>query len=177
MEDIFESLRSMDWNFQEIKNNSKKSCNFVSYGPNNPMFGLKGENHPSHHWHKNIATKEYYEKKKKGVMESWMNNEVRKRKHSQTMKDKWLNGKITPEMAKKNGQHGLKGKDIHNTLEIEYKNVIYYGWRELKEKTGVSKSLYNKYYMNGIDPESRIGSNGPKPKTLIMEKMRKEVSV
>lgn len=29
------------------------------------------------------------------------------------------------------------------------------------EKTKVSKHLYNKYYLNGIDPEFRIGTDGP----------------
>ena len=62
-----------------------------------------------------------------------------------------------------NGHHGLTGKDIHNTLDIEYKGVIYYGYRELKESTGVSKHLYNKYYLKGLDPEQRIGKNGPTP--------------
>jgi len=82
------------------------------------------------------------------------------------MKERWKSGKLTPEIVRKNGQHGLKGKDIHNTIDIEYKGVIYYGWRELKEKTKVTKHLYNKYYLNGIDPESRIGSNGPNPNNM-----------
>jgi hypothetical protein len=55
----------------------------------------------------------------------------------------------------------MKGKEVHNVLELEYKGVVYYGWRELKEATGVTKHLYNKYYLNGVDPESRIGANGP----------------
>lgn len=60
-----------------------------------------------------------------------------------------------------NGRHGMKGKEIHNTLELEYKGEIYYGYRELKEATGVTKHLYRKYYLKGIDPEFRIDTNGP----------------
>lgn len=44
---------------------------------------------------------------------------------------------------------------------LENNGKIYYGWRELQETTGVTKHLYNKYYLNGIDPEKRIGANGP----------------
>ena len=177
MDDIFKSLTEMEWNFEEIKRNSKKHYTFITYGKDNPMYGLKGENHPSHHWHKIKATKEYYDNKRKSVLNSWNNNMERKNKHSESMKNKWLSGKITPETARKNGQHGLKGKEIHNTIAIEYKGVIYYGWRELKECTGVSKSLYKKYYEKGINPESRIGANGPKPKSLTMNNLKKEVSV
>jgi hypothetical protein len=163
-EDIFTSLRSMEWNFEEIKNNSIQGITFVTYGADNPMFGLKGENHPSHWWHKNQATQQYYDKKRKSVLESWMNDDERRKQHSKKMKERWSSGKITPEMSRKNGNHGLKGKDVHNSIAIEYKGVIYYGWRELKEQTKVSKHLYTKYYLNGIDPESRIDSNGPIPK-------------
>jgi hypothetical protein len=180
MEDILlKSLREIEWSdeiLEEIKQNSTRIA-FVSYGSDNPMFGLKGENHPSHHWHKNFATKEYYENKRESVLDSWMNADERRKQHSEKMKSRWQSGKITPETARKNGQHGMKGKDIHNTLDIEYKGVVYYGWRELKEATGVSKALYKKYYLNGIDPETRIGTNGPKPKTTVMKHLKKEVSV
>ena len=44
---------------------------------------------------------------------------------------------------------------------VENKGKTYYGWRELQEGTGVTKHLYKKYYLNGIDPETRIGANGP----------------
>jgi hypothetical protein len=156
-EDIFESLR----NFEFDLNSHRVPWGSGFFGKLNCMYGLKGENHPSYWWHKNEATKEYYENKRKSVLESWMNNSERKKQHSEKMKERWKSGKITPEIARKNGQHGLKGKDIHNTIDIEYKGVLYYGWRELKEKTGVTKHLYKKYYLNGVDPEPRIGCDGP----------------
>lgn len=56
-----------------------------------------------------------------------------------------------------------KGSNRARATTIEYKGKTYYGWRELQENTGVSKHLYKKYYINGMDPEERIGKNGPVP--------------
>lgn len=159
MEDIFESLKNFKFVFKPDETTKIFWGSFI--GNKNSMYGLKGENHPSHHWHKNEASQDYYENKRISVLESWMNDDERRKQHSVKMKERWLSGKITAETARKNGQHGLKGKDIHNTLEIEYKGVIYYGWRDLQEKTNVTKHLYKKYYLNGKDPEFRIGCNGP----------------
>ena len=169
-EDIFESLKNFkcDIKFDTVPWGSSLP------GKANHMYGLNGENHPSHWWHKEEATKEYYENKRKKVLESWMNNEQRKKQHSEKMKERWKSGTLTSEIARKNGQHGLKGKEIHNTLDIEYKGVLYYGWRELQEKTKVTKHLYKKYYLNGIDPEPRIGCDGPN--NINMKKFDKEVS-
>lgn len=159
MEDIFESLKT--YNFVFVPDETTKIYWGSFSGDKNPMYGLKGENHPSYQWHKNEASSEYYENKRKSILESWMNSDERRNQHSIKMKERWSLGKITAETARKNGHHGLKGKDIHNTLEIEYKGVIYYGWRELQEKTNVTKHLYKKYYLNGQDPEPRIGCDGP----------------
>ena len=41
--------------------------------------------------------------------------------------------------------------------KIEYKGNTYFGWKNLKEKTGVSKKLYEKYYLINVDPEPYIG--------------------
>ena len=164
MQDIFESLRNMEWDLEKVKAHSYNHTNFITYGKNNPMYGLKGENHPSSYWHKNVATKKYYDNKKIGVLESWMNDSDRRKQHSEKMKERWINGKLTADISRKNGQHGLSGKDIHNTLEIEYKGVLYFGWKELLEKTKVTKHLYKKYYLNGVDPEPRIGKDGPQAK-------------
>jgi tRNA U38,U39,U40 pseudouridine synthase TruA len=59
----------------------------------------------------------------------------------------------------------MVGKLSPRALLLEYKGVEYYGWQELKEATGVTKDLYRKYYLNGIDPEPRIGKNGPAQST------------
>lgn len=127
-------------------------------------------NHPSKvtdHWCEFVS---------ESIRLSWENDTDRKIKTSERMKRLWSEGKLKKEQARINGNHGLKGKDVHNTLEIEYNGVVYYGWRELKEITGVSKALYTKYYLNGLDPTPRIGKNGPNLKNEIMPILRKEVS-
>ena len=48
-------------------------------------------------------------------------------------------------------------------IRIEYMGAVYVGWRELYDATGVSKHLYKKYYLKGINPCDRIGKNGPVP--------------
>lgn len=133
-------------------------------GKANFMYGLRGENHPSSRWHKEEATKEYYAKKRNSVMVGWMNSDERRKQHSEKMKERWASGKITADQARQNGKHGLTGKDNPFVREIEYEGKTYYGWRELKEATGVTKHLYNKYYKQGIDPTSRIGADGPAAK-------------
>jgi len=50
-----------------------------------------------------------------------------------------------------------------NSIKIEYKGSIYLGWKNLLEQTNISKHLYKKYYLNGQDPELRIGADGPVP--------------
>lgn len=47
---------------------------------------------------------------------------------------------------------------LSHTKTMEYKGDTYLGFDELKAKTGVSYHLYNKYYLNGVDPEPYIGN-------------------
>jgi hypothetical protein len=44
-------------------------------------------------------------------------------------------------------------------LKLEYKGKIYNGFSHLTEETKVTYHLYNKYYLNGVDPEKYIGNN------------------
>ena len=94
-EDIFESLKTwpFDMDFKTVPWGSSLP------GTSNHMYGLKGINHPSHLWHKEEATKEYYENKRKKVLESWMNNEQRKKQHSEKMKERWKSGTLTTEIS------------------------------------------------------------------------------
>jgi|TARA_R110000744_G_scaffold379609_1_gene498116 hypothetical protein len=115
-------------------------------------------------WHKTRPDSWVANVSKAVSMKQWKDNDARRKSHSNKMKETWeKNRELMTENARKNGRHGLSGKDIVNTLDIEYKGVIYYGYRELKEATGVSKHLYKKYYEKGLDPEQRIGKNGPSP--------------
>lgn len=95
------------------------------------------------------------------AVKQWDGAELRKQKASEKMKKLWESGKITKEHARKNSHHGLTGKLNHKSIQLEYKGTLYYGYRELQEKTGVSEFLYKKYYKKGIDPEFRIGKDGP----------------
>jgi hypothetical protein len=152
----------MDW-LEELKN--------MSYPPGPPEDaienGLGMTNDLAVEWHKTRPAS-WVENVRRGVlMNQWGTDDVRRssdrrKAHSIKMKETWENNReLMTENARQNGRHGLSGKDIHNTLDIEYKGVVYYGYRELKEVTGVSKHLYNKYYLKGIDPEPRIGKDGP----------------
>lgn len=42
--------------------------------------------------------------------------------------------------------------------DLEYDGVIYRGYDDLKNQTGISYHLYNKYYVNGIDPKPYINN-------------------
>lgn len=110
---------------------------------------------------------------RKSAENQWQNNAKRKKCASKKMKRVWKSSYDSMvENARKNGKHGMFGKLSPRALLLEYKGVEYYGWRELKEATGVTKDLYKKYYLNGIDPEPRIGKDGPAPSTSTTDKVR-----
>jgi len=110
----------------------------------------------------------------KSAIKQWDDNTERKKIHSNKMKKMWEdNYEFLAEKSRINGDNGLKGKTHPRSLLLEYKGVNYYGWRELEEVTGITKNLYKKYYLNGIDPTPRIGKNGPAASTLTMDKIHK----
>lgn len=157
-DDIFESLKSFVCEVEPIP----WGGGFPGKG--NHMYGLCGDNHPAFIWLKSLSEsdrQQHFSRIADGVKRSWETDMERKKSHSQTMKEKWASGKLNADIARINGNHGHLGKEVHNSKVINYKGKIYYGWRELHEGTGVTKHLYNKYYLKGIDPESRIGANGP----------------
>jgi hypothetical protein len=81
---------------------------------------------------------------------------------SKAMKSRWIERREEYlQNAIRNLPKDNKGKNNYITQSIEYNGVIYYGWRELKEATKVSKFLYRKYYLHGMNPELRIGKDGP----------------
>jgi hypothetical protein len=62
----------------------------------------------------------------------------------------------------------------HISKEIEYNGQIYFGWRELKDSTRISKYLYKTFYLKGLDPTPRIGKDGPVPKEMIIKLVNKK---
>lgn len=59
--------------------------------------------------------------------------------------------------AKRTDESRIRYRDC-KLKNLEYKGDYYLGYDELEIKTGVSRHLYKKYYMNGIDPVPFIGS-------------------
>lgn len=116
------------------------------------------ENHPS-------IKKTWRDRVSEAVYNSWKENDKRRELLSNKTKERWKNDDGTlRNKSIKNLPSPKFGKENSLTKQIEYKGKIYYGWRELMELTRVSKFLYNKYYLNGIDPEPRIDADGPPSK-------------
>jgi hypothetical protein len=130
-------------------------------GVNNPMYG-KGA--VMIQWCKDNPEK-VSERNRKAAITQWGNEVTRKNKIA-AMKGAPREYKDREAFIKEQQRKSLISKE-KNAIRLEYKNKVYVGWRELFEATGVSKHLYKKYYTIGIDPTSRIGTNGPVPGLII----------
>jgi hypothetical protein len=129
-------------------------------GKNNPMFG-KG--YKQSEWCKNNPEK-HSERARKAAHTQWNNPESAAAK-IKSMKGKKRTRKTqTQEEFLAMQRSKLKKARERIILELEYNGKIYLGWKDLEKETGVSKTLYKKYYLNGIDPLIRKGKNGPIPK-------------
>lgn len=94
------------------------------------------------------------------VHEQWKDNVARRKATSERMSLTWEQNR--DKLIEHNRAIASIGGKA-SAKDIEYNGVFYKGWGSLKEATGISKHLYMKYYINGIDPTSRIGANGPTP--------------
>lgn len=106
------------------------------------------------------------------VFENWKNNKERRAKTSQHFKDLWKDEdyrKARTETNKINAKKGAYAAKLAKSNRLEYMGKIYLGYKELYDNTGVTKLLYQKYYLKGFDPSDRIGSNGPLPKTYVFK--------
>jgi hypothetical protein len=108
-------------------------------------------NHPS-----KTNPEEFSRKSSEAMTDFWKYNEIRREEFSNRMKKTWENNR------EKLLSHSLKnleiinsiprtGKNNPNVKEIEYKGNIYYGWRELRDKTGITKDIYKNYYEKGLE--------------------------
>jgi hypothetical protein len=114
------------------------------------------QNHPSRH------NAKWGEKVSLSNKKSWANNNVRRIATAEKRRQIFERDK--PQVLQHLKSISKKGAEAAKqkiAIRIEYKGKIYCGWSELKQQTGVSKHLYKKYYLEGIDPEYRIGANGP----------------
>lgn len=99
------------------------------------------------------------------TIQTWVGAEERRKAASDRMKQQWNNNR--DKLVEHNRKNSAKGHAAYrekNKNKIEYKGNYYYSWHNLLEKTKITKHLYKKYYLNGIDPEFRIGADGPIPK-------------
>jgi hypothetical protein len=62
------------------------------------------------------------------------------------------------------------------TTIIEYKGSSYYGWEDLKQKTGVSKHLYKKYYEKGVDPALLINNRSVYKNPFVSDEIKSAIS-
>jgi hypothetical protein len=97
---------------------------------------------------------------------SWKNDEARRNKFSLSMKQKISEWKKKDpegylEEQRRRSKVGAQRAAEVTKKNIEYNGVLYVGWSELMEKTGISRHLYNKFYKNGVDPSFRVGKDGP----------------
>lgn len=103
------------------------------------------------------------------VTANWEDNIERRKSTSDNMKKLWHDrgDEMRASLLEHNRKIAKKGaraaKDVL-AKRIDYKGKVYIGWKHLLDETGISKHLYKKYYLRGIDPCDRIGKNGPVPK-------------
>lgn len=118
------------------------------------------ENHPSKanpEWAKNLS---------EAVSGHWENNVERRQQTSDRFRntiDKIRHQDpeaFLKEQRRRSKVGAQKSKEV-TAKRLEYNGKEYLGWKELLEETGVSKHLYKKFYVNGIDPSFRVGKDGP----------------
>lgn len=119
-----------------------------------------------HHHSKRIPG--WNQKVREMVTASWENNTERRDKTGRALK-KWQeeNREQFLENNRRNAKIGNLAAVQAIRLKLEYKGKVYLGWNELYELTKVSKFLYKKFYLNGFDPEDRIGKDGPLPRNYV----------
>ena len=126
-------------------------------GDMNPMYG-RGDK--TREWCKQNP-EAASQRSRKAAYTQWANEETRLSRIA-AMKGKTKTFKDIDAYNELQRQKALKSKE-KCAIKVEYYGVVYIGWRELYDATGVSKHLYKKYYMKGINPSERIGKNGPAP--------------
>jgi len=148
------SVVKMNWALHRLSNSKKHNSLNYSLSRKLHISFLKNNHHSR-------RIEGWNDKMKAIVLDSWKDNDIRRKQQSDRMKHRYVSNTQAYFVAINNLPKDTKGINNGNVLSIEYKGKIYYGWRELKEATRVTKELYKKYYINGIDPEFRIGANGP----------------
>lgn len=104
----------------------------------------------------------YIKKLSNSIKDSWVGSDERRVDTSKTIKRYYQENKdVIDDRLRNMSKYAARKSAEVKSKRIEYKGEIYLGWKQLRDKTGVSKHLYTKYYLNGVDPEFRINTNGP----------------
>lgn len=111
-------------------------------GVNNPMYG---QGHKMAQWCANNP-EAVRARNRKAALTQWSNPTTRQRRQ-EAMRGKTKTIKIDPdEFIAMQRAKAAKMKEKTAT-RIEYNGQIYLGWNELREKTGITKHNYNKFYI------------------------------
>ena len=161
----------------QIKYGVVKSTEWVneSYATVNGFFGrdVSGNLNPNYgkcnlkEWVKNNPEKTS-ERNRKAALTQWANPETA------TKRIQGMHGKIKSRKTQTHDEFIAmqKSKAVKAGDKIKrkivYNEITYYGWNALMKATGVTRHLYMKYYLNGIDPTPRIDTNGPISKSITL---------
>ena len=166
--DIQASLRewfkNMSWKeYHALTADNDPQCTPVKSGWEGFSGSVAGPNHPSRLWHQNRPA-EWVENCREGTLKEWQGErgETRRKTHSDKLKETWKNNRehMVSHCRKVATKGGIASREKNGT-RIEYYGKTYIGWKTFMKETGVSKHLYKRYYLNGVNPEYRIGMNGP----------------
>ena len=82
-------------------------------------------------------------------------------KENNPAKQDYVKAKISNTLkGRKRGAHSKLTKERMSksrSTPVEYKGVLYKNLCVLVKETGISKHLYKRYYLNGVDPEPYVG--------------------
>jgi hypothetical protein len=109
-----------------------------------------------------LSTKKYWQSPE-GIEKKKRLSERNKKTKSEEMKKKWEDPEYRRYMTEKTSSREITEEtrkklsdNIRLKNKIEYKGKFYYGWKELEESTGVTRRLYQRFYLNGYDPEPNV---------------------
>lgn len=161
LQHLYNVVKSSDWINEAYAQVSGYAGRDVA-GRNNPMHG---QGHKQRDWCK-ANPEAASDRNRKAALTQWSDQATRQKRIS-GMVGKPKTRKTITEEEFHNLQLQKSQKSATITCDkIEFNGAIYYGWRELLKQTGVTKHLYRKYYLKGINPLDRKGANGPIPQHL-----------
>lgn len=158
---VYDVVKSDEWINQGYAQVNGYAGRNVS-GVNNPMYG---QGHKQREWCAKNPEK-VSERNRKAAVTQWGNDYTRRKRISNMVGRSKSRKTMTQEEFCILQQNKNKISVSVTCDVIEFNGAVYYGWRDLLLKTGVTKHLYRKYYVNGMNPLDRKGLSGPIPHRL-----------